>query len=143
MNRSIKGHMELALRMLEEAREYVPKGDSVQASEKLYKTAEESLKSIAYKLGLDVAKAADERGRWTVSLLFDAVTAISEKVGEDVTHWWDSAWVLHVEGFHEARLSIKHVNTRISDVERIVQLARRLDTLKPGKLNLCTRSCLH
>jgi hypothetical protein len=30
-------HMELALKMLEEAREYVSKGDSVQASEKLYK----------------------------------------------------------------------------------------------------------
>jgi HEPN domain-containing protein len=123
--------MELALKMLEEAREYVSKGDAVQASEKLYKAAEESLKSIAYKLGLDVAKAADERG--TVSLLFDAATAISEEVGEDVTHWWDSAWILHVEGFHEAGLSIKHVNTRISDVERIVQLAKRLDTLKSGE----------
>jgi hypothetical protein len=42
MNRSSKGHMELALRMLEEAREYVPEGDAVQASEKLYKAAEES-----------------------------------------------------------------------------------------------------
>jgi hypothetical protein len=67
MSRSSEGHMELALRMLEEAREYVPEGDSVQASEKLYKAAEESLKSIAYGLGLDAAKAADEGG--TVSLL--------------------------------------------------------------------------
>jgi hypothetical protein len=50
--------------------------------------------------------------------------------------WWDSAWVLHVEGFHEVRLSIKHVNIRIGDVERIVKLTKRLDMLKPGKLNL-------
>jgi hypothetical protein len=47
--------------------------------------------------------------------------------------WWDSAWILCVEGFHEAGLSIKHVNTRISDVGRIVQLAKRLDTLKSGE----------
>jgi len=53
--------------------------------------------------------------------------------GGDVMQWWDSAWILCVEGFHEAGLSIKHVNTRISDVERIVQLAKRLDTLKSGE----------
>jgi hypothetical protein len=134
MNRSSRGHMELALRMLEEAREYVPEGDAVQASEKLYKAAEESLKSITYGLGLDVAKAADERG------LLACFRCCYSYFGEgwgDVAHWWDSAWVLHVEVFHEVRLSIKHVNTRIGDVERIVKLARRLDMLKPGETKPC------
>jgi len=78
-NMNSEGHMELALRMLEEVREYVSKGDSVQASEKLYKAAEESLKSIAYELGLDVAKAADERG--TVSLLSMLLQLFRRRLG--------------------------------------------------------------
>jgi hypothetical protein len=40
-------HIELAERYLDEARRYIDRGDPVQASEKLYKVAEECIKALA------------------------------------------------------------------------------------------------
>ncbi|MCC6057185.1 MAG: PaREP1 family protein, partial [Desulfurococcaceae archaeon] len=97
-------HLELAERFLAEGRELIDK-DPVQASEKLYKAAEEAVKAIATALNLDEARKALEKGRWILSLLDDAIYAISEKLGvKEIIDWWDAAWFLHVEGFHEARL---------------------------------------
>ena len=45
--------------------------DTVQASEKLYKVAEEAVKALAIALNLDEAKKTAEIGRWTAQLLFD------------------------------------------------------------------------
>lgn len=126
MNEGFGKRVKLALKALNEAKEYITKKDPVQSSEKLYKASEESLKAMAYELNLEAARAAKAKGRWTTDLLFDAATVITEKLGEDVVHWWDSAWVLHVEGFHETKLSVEHVNARIRDVERMVSLAKRV-----------------
>ena len=93
-------HLELAERFLSEGKELVD-GDLVQASEKLYKAAEEAVKAIAAALDLDEAGKALEGGKWTLSLLDDAVYAISEKLGvKELIDWWDSACKLHVDGFH-------------------------------------------
>jgi PaREP1/PaREP8 domain containing family protein len=73
-------HLELAERFLAEGRGFIDR-DPVQASEKLYKAAEESVKALATALNLDEAGKALEKGRWTVSLLNDAVYTISEKLG--------------------------------------------------------------
>jgi PaREP1/PaREP8 domain containing family protein len=43
-------HIELAERYLDEARRYIDRGDPVQASEKLYKVAEECIKALAIEL---------------------------------------------------------------------------------------------
>ena len=99
--------------------------DSVQASEKLYKAAEEAIKAMATALDLEEARTAESQGGWTVTLLFDAVDSISEKLGnKDVRLWWRAAWFLHVEGFHEARLKPRQVREDVEYVEDIVKLAR-------------------
>jgi hypothetical protein len=117
-------HLELAERFLSEGKELIDK-DPVQASEKLYKAAEEAVKAIATVLNLDEARKALEKGRWTVSLLNDAIYAISEKLGvEKIIDWWDAAWFLHVEGFHEARLRSVDVAKRLGHVEALVSLAK-------------------
>jgi hypothetical protein len=93
-------HLELAERFLVEGSGLIDK-DPVQASEKLYKAAEEAVKAIAAALDLDEAGKALEGGKWTLSLLDDAVYAISEKLGvKELIDWWDSACKLHVDGFH-------------------------------------------
>jgi len=122
----VRERIELAGKFLKEAKGYVTKEDPVQASEKLYKAAEESVKAAAYKLDLEAAKTAEDKGRWTTGLLFDAATSVAEKFGEDILHWWDSAWVLHIEGFHEARLGTEHVKVRIRDIEKLVSLAEKI-----------------
>lgn len=62
-------HAELALIVFSEGLEFVNKGDVVQASEKLYKAVEKAIKALAIAKGLDEAREALGKGRWTVSLL--------------------------------------------------------------------------
>ena len=121
-----KAHLELAEKFLNEGRELIDK-DPVQASEKLYKAAEEAVKAMAVALNLEEAKRAGEVGRWTTQLLFDAVYNASDKLSKkEVKWWWGRAWFLHVEGFHEARLRPDQVKRDIPDIESLVNLAKNI-----------------
>ncbi|GEM_PF-2357523 len=76
-----KIHISRAKKFLDEGKELISK-DSVQASEKLYKAAEECVKGLTYYFNIeDVINEGRRRGRWTVSLLEKAVEEISEKLG--------------------------------------------------------------
>lgn len=118
-------HRELTTRMLADARECIEKGDAVQASEKLYKAAEEAVKVLAGRFELPEYEDAMRMGRWTTPLLFRAVGRMVEQLGRGIRHYWDSAWTLHVEGFHEARLDIESVAERVEDIEELVRLMER------------------
>jgi len=118
-------HLQLALKFLEEGEALIEK-DPVQASEKLYKAAEEAVKAFAAALELPEAREAAERGRWSSQLLFDAADSAAAKLGAaELPLWWRAAWVLHVEGFHEARLSGERVKKDSRYVEALVDLARK------------------
>jgi hypothetical protein len=112
-----------ARKYLEEGRRYVERNDPVQASGKLYKAAEEAVKALARRFTLPECKEAEGRGRWTAALLFSAVRGLSERVGPQAVDCWHAAWFLHVEGFHEARLSVEEVKFRVRYVEELVKLA--------------------
>ena len=118
--------LELAERFLAEASSYLERGDAIQASEKLYKAAEEAVKAAAVLLGLsDVLERVESRGRWTVTELERVVRALDKRV-PGARAWWDAAWVLHVWGFHEAKLDIESVKARVSDVKRLLEAVRNL-----------------
>ncbi|MCC6024435.1 MAG: PaREP1 family protein [Thaumarchaeota archaeon] len=119
-------HLELAERFLAEGRELIDK-DPVQASERLYKAAEEAVKIIAIALKLPEADEAARRSRWTIGLLEDAVMNIMRILKVDELYrWWDSAYKLHVNGFHEARLRSYDVRLRLGDVKASVNLAKKM-----------------
>jgi hypothetical protein len=40
--------------------------------------------------------------------------------------WWDTAFKLHVDGFHEARLSSEDVKERYEYIEAMVNMAKRI-----------------
>ena len=121
-----KRYLELAERYLEEGKALVEK-DPVQASGKLYKAAEEAVKALALHLGLsEVLEKVEGRGRWTTTDLEKAVLKVSEKIGRWFGAAWDRTWVLHVWGFHEAKLDSEDVKERLPDVERMVLEARRV-----------------
>jgi len=123
---AVEAHLELALKYLEEGRSLIDR-DSVKASEKLYKAAEEVVKALTVHFNLEsVLRDVERSGRWSVAKLEEAVEAISERVGEWFRHSWDSAWVLHVWGFHEAKLNSKAVKLRLPDVEKMVSEAREV-----------------
>jgi hypothetical protein len=125
-------HLELAMKYLEEGRALVDK-DPVQASEKLYKAAEEAVKALAVRFQLaEVLKRAGERGRWTVTDLERAVSQIARRLGPWARASWDAANYLHVWGFHEARLDADAVRERLADVERLVREAERAAGGRPA-----------
>ena len=97
-------HLELAVKFLVEGEKLIDK-DPVQASEKLYKVAKEAVKAIATALKLPEAEEVTKKDRWTTGLLEGAVVNIMRRLELDgLYHWWDSAYKLRVDGFHEARL---------------------------------------
>jgi len=122
-------HLELALRMFEEAEECIKKEDAVQASEKLYKASEEALKVLATRFRLREYEEAEKRSRWTTTLLFGAVRRLSE-IKPEIINLWDHAWTLHVEGFHEARLILEDVKERVKFIEELVRLAKEMGELE-------------
>jgi hypothetical protein len=121
---AVEAHLELALKYLEEGRNLVER-DPVQASRKLYRAAEETVKALTMHFNLsDILAKVEKRGRWTVTELEKAVEAISERLGEWFSAAWDRACALHVWGFHEAKLDSEAIRIRIPYVERIVVEAR-------------------
>ncbi len=131
-----EAHLELAKRYLREG-EKLAGTDPVQASEKLYKAAEECVKAAAKLLSLrEVLERVKARGRWTVTDLERAVAAASKKLGEELRIGWDAANYLHVWGFLEAKLDQEAVKARLPYVEKAIglvedELARRR-TAKEG-----------
>jgi hypothetical protein len=126
MELDAKRHLEFALKYLMEGKSLTDK-DPAQASEKLYKVAEEVVKALTVHFNLsDIIKRVDERGRWTATELEKAVLRISEKLGEWFFDSWDKAWALHVWGFHEAKFDSEDVRRRLPAIERIVLEAQKI-----------------
>ena len=118
--------LELAEKFLEDGRGLASR-DPIQASEKLYKATEECVKALAIHLGLeDIVGKVGEGGRWAVTELEKAVEAISDRVGGWFQETWDSAWLLHVLGFHEAKLDGEAVKRRLPYIERVVEETRKI-----------------
>ncbi|MCC6020200.1 MAG: PaREP1 family protein [Thermoproteaceae archaeon] len=122
---AIAARLELAARYLEEGGSLADR-DPVQASEKLYKAAEEAVKALAACLNLDAASRAEERGRWTAAELDRAARDAARRLGGWLLDAWDHAWALHVWGFHEAKLDADAVREREPYVARLVEEARRV-----------------
>lgn len=117
-------HVEVAEKAFKSGGELLSKGDVVQASEKLYKTAEECIKALSLAMGLEEAGEAKAKGRWTLRLLDSAARKLAERINENILHAWDSAYYLHVEGFHEARLDLDSVRARAKLIEKLLEAAR-------------------
>jgi len=122
----IKKHLDLALTFLEEGKNFIEK-NPVQASEKLYKAAEESVKLLTLHLGIsDALSQVKQRDRWTVTDLEKAVETISKKLGDWFGEAWDRAWALHVWGFHEAKFDSEAVKIRLPYIEKIVEETKKI-----------------
>jgi hypothetical protein len=132
-------HVEIAEREFKSSKELISQGDIVQASEKLYKVAEECIKALSLAMGLNEANEAKAKGRWTLKLLDSAARKLSERISEDILHAWDSAYYLHVEGFHEARLDIESIKARVKLIEKLLEIARQVTLEK----NNSTSSSMH
>ena len=119
-------HLELAVRYLEEGRGLIDT-DPAQASEKLYKAAEEAVKALTIHFNLkDILEDVEKSGTWSLGKLEKAVLSISDKVGDWFRSSWDTAWVLHVWGLHEAKFDAEDFRRRLPSINRIVTEAQRI-----------------
>lgn len=117
---SIKLRIEIAEKYINEAKKYLENGDIIQASEKAYKSAEEVIKALGEKLNTKEYQLATKEGRWFTYYLSSVAS---------LTEWsrkgWSSAYILHVWGFHEGKLDIDTVKRYITDVEEMVEKAKK------------------
>jgi len=119
-------HVEIAEKFLAKGRELIDK-DPVQASEKLYKAAEEAVKALAIAFNLPEARKAIESGGWWSKLLEKAAQGVARALSiKEFILWWDTAFKLHVDGFHEARLSSEDVKERYEYIETMVNMVKRI-----------------
>ncbi len=122
-----KAHLELALRFLDEAKMYLGKGDPVQASERLYKVAEECIKALAIKYNIPGAEEALKEGRWWTRLLSRAAKTLTTRLNEQIINTaWCVAYDLHVWGFHEAALTVDHVKVSLPHIEQLLRKTQQL-----------------
>ena len=82
-----------------EALELLEKGDAVQASEKLYKVAENAVKILSEMNRILEYEKACQKGTWWTRLLDKAAKRLGNIYGEEVLDAWTTAYELHQKGF--------------------------------------------
>jgi len=119
--------IEFAEYFLEEAKKYIETGDTVQASEKLYRVAEECIKTLAVKFKVPEVDEARREGRWWAKLLAKASRALSALLNDLMIRYaWEDAYDLHVWGFYEVVYSIEHVKMSLPTIEQLVAKTKEL-----------------
>jgi len=119
--------IELAERFLEEAKKHIEAGDAVQASEKLYKVAEECIKALTVKFKVPEVEEAKREGRWWTKLLARASRTLSALLNDPMIRYaWEDAYDLHVWGFREAVYSVEHVKMSLPTVKQLLTKVKEL-----------------
>jgi len=134
-NEVVAARLQIAMNYLGEARGYLAKNDPVQASEKLYKAVEECVKVLAERYNIEEYCKALESGRWRIGLLDKAVVTLSKTLNEPrLMDAWDTAYYLHVQGFHEAKLNADAVEARLPKVEWLINYVKeRLNIINTSR----------
>ncbi len=112
-------------RSVAEGKEYITKGDAVQASEKLYKAVEECIKVLAEKHRIPEYEKAEKDGRWRSYLLAQAAGRLSDDLGKkEIEDAWLRAFNIHAWSFHEGKFSVEEIKRNVPYVEWIVNFVK-------------------
>ena len=113
---------------LVKAKRYLDKNDPMQASEKFYKCAEESVKYLAEHYQLDEVNEAKSEGQWWLKLLNRAAMDLAKKTKHQfIEDAWEKAFRAHMFGFHENAYSIADVKAIVPVVQKLVDYVREVD----------------
>jgi hypothetical protein len=115
--------------LIKEADELLEKGDTVQASEKYYKAAEEAIKLITKTLNIqDILQKVREEGYWSLGILHDAVVEISQRLNNDrIIELWKSAVIIFTVSLPK--------NILIIEAEKVKELVKLADEIANLKLD--------
>ena len=123
MNPRIK--VEELKKRFREALEYISKGDAVQAAEKLYKVAENSVKILSEINRLPEYEVARKQGTWWTKLLNRAARRLRDIYGEEIIDAWTTAYKFHQMGFHEEQLTAEEILKEAYKVEGLIRIVER------------------
>ena len=123
----IRDPVQLAETCVVRAKRYLRNKDPMQASEKLYKAAEETIKFLAEQNNISEFKSARKQGMWSTGLLHSAPPKLSVMLGKkEIAEGWTFAFQLHVQGFHENKLGVDEVKYALPYVEKLVKYAQEV-----------------
>ena len=112
-------------RFLDESKEYIAKGDAIQASEKLYKAIEECIKLLAERHKLPEYAEAKEDGRWKSYLLAQAAGKLAHNLQKkEIEDAWARAFNIHVWGLHEGKFGVEEIKRNIPYIEWLVDFVK-------------------
>jgi len=118
--------MEVAEHFLKEAKKYIEAGDAIQASEELYKVAEECIKALAQHYRIPELSEVLKRGKWDTWILGRVATRLAIQLGEDrIRTAWSYAYEIHVWGFHETKYGNEEVKHSLPYIEWLLQYAKK------------------
>ena len=112
-------------RFVDESKEYIAKGDPIQASEKLYKATEECIKVLAERHKLSEYGKAERDGRWRSYLLAQAAGKLADDLKrKEIEDVWARAFNIHVWGFHEGKFGVEEIKRNVPYVEWLVDYVK-------------------
>jgi hypothetical protein len=113
----VEVHLKLLEKYMNEAEDFLKKGDYVQASKKVWKAAAQAVKALAAKDGREIRSHRE---------LNEEVSRISRETGDDeIRALWQSATALH-QNFYENWLPPDMVEGNIRDVKKLVEKLKKL-----------------
>jgi len=112
-------------RFIDESKDYIARGDAIQASEKLYKAVEECIKVLAESHKLAEYEEAEKDGRRRTYLLGEAAGKLAHDLNERmIQEAWAMAFEVHVWGFHEGKYRVEKVEACVPYVEWLVNFVK-------------------
>jgi uncharacterized protein (UPF0332 family) len=112
----VEFHLRLSEKFLNEAEEFLARGDYLQASEKGWDATAQIVKALAAKEGRELRSHGE---------LHKEVVKIIKELGDDeLRHLWQSAISLH-QNFYEELLPKELVEKDIEDIRKLVEKLRK------------------
>jgi len=113
----VKHYLELNRKYFKEAEDLLAKGDSVQASEKLWGASTEVVKAVAAQRGLELKTHAD---------LWKFVTKLSSELGDpEILRLFATANYLH-QNFYENVMTLEAVSASAEAVKHFIEKVEKL-----------------
>jgi HEPN domain-containing protein len=129
----VEVHLKLLEKYMNEAEDFLKKGDYVQASEKVWKAAAQAVKALAAKDGREIRSHRE---------LNEEVSRISRETGDDeIRALWQSATALH-QNFYENRLPPDMVEGNIRDLTFSTAKAGRFPVCQPEASSYRVQGCV-
>ncbi|MFQ6120835.1 MAG: PaREP1 family protein [Methanosarcinales archaeon] len=113
----VKHYQALSEKYLKDAKEFMSKGDLVQASEKLWGATALKVKMVAAKRGLKLEKHGS---------MWSFISKLSiESEDEDIVRFFNTANALH-KNFYENEMDQRALEISAKDIEKLIEKLKRI-----------------